>query len=89
MDLHAIGGLGDHDLRFHVRVRGEARYARWGRRSSVRRPRRWVCSPSFHTPIDCGMFQLALSVARYFPDATGSRVCLNAFTGRELYRRAA
>ena len=26
----------------------------------------------FHTPTDCGMFQLALSVARYLPDASGA-----------------
>jgi len=28
--------------------------------------------PIFHTPRDCGMFQLALSVAMYLPDASGA-----------------
>jgi hypothetical protein len=27
---------------------------------------------SFHTPTDCGMFQLALMAARYLPDGSGA-----------------
>ncbi len=31
----------------------------------------WPSAAIFHMPTDCGMFQLALSVAMYLPDASG------------------
>ncbi len=43
-----------------------------GRRSSAAGPPTASACAIFHTPTDCGMFQLALSVARYLPEASGA-----------------
>ena len=69
VDLHAVSGLGDDDLRLHVRVHRKAGPGR-GEDDFLRAAA--IRVPIFHTPSDCGMFQSALSVARYLPEASGA-----------------
>ena len=89
VDLEAVGGLRQDELRLDVRVGREA-LARRREHDLLRRPRPAIPGcPSVQTPSDCGIFQSALSVASALPDASGVGTRLDAAPGRHLHGRAA
>ena len=72
MDFEAVGGFGDYDLRLYVRVGRKpgmeaGKTIRWGRAAPA-----VPSGPISQMPTDCGIFQLALRVARYLPEASGA-----------------